>query len=107
MKIFRHERVLIVISLAFVFFALLFSAQDAQSYTVVTAPDGNATEYLININTADVYELDILEGIGPSTAEKIVKYRADNGPFDSISELCNVPGIGPATLEKFKDFIEV
>ncbi len=107
MKILRHEGVLIAISLVFILLALLFSVQDTTSYNIVETPETNAEEYLININTADVYELDMLDGIGPSTAEKIVKYRTENGPFNSISELCNVSGIGPATLEKFEDFIEV
>ncbi|MFW5891174.1 MAG: helix-hairpin-helix domain-containing protein [Halanaerobiales bacterium] len=57
----------------------------------------------ININKADINELEKLNGIGPSKAESIVKYRDNNGKFKSIEQLLDVPGIGPSTLEKIKD----
>ncbi len=61
----------------------------------------------VNINTADVEELDGLPEVGPATAEAIVEYRRANGLFRSVSELEEVPGIGPATLEKIKPFATV
>lgn len=68
--------------------------------------DGDQKTY-ININTATAEELDLLPGIGPSTAEKIIAYRNENGPFRSIEEILNVSGIGPKTFEAFKSFISV
>jgi competence protein ComEA len=65
-----------------------------------------ATE-VININTATTLQLDTLPGIGPTTAQKIVEYREQNGPFLSIEDIVNVPGIGPATYEDIKDLIWV
>jgi competence protein ComEA len=62
---------------------------------------------LININTASVSELDSLPGIGPTTAQKIVDYRQQNGPFVSTADIINVSGIGPGTYEKIKDLITV
>jgi competence protein ComEA len=62
---------------------------------------------VVNINTADVEELDGLPEVGPATAEAIVEYRRANGLFRSVSELEDVPGIGPTTLEKIKPFAEV
>ena len=62
---------------------------------------------VVNINTADVEELDGLPEVGPATAEAIVEYRRANGLFRSVSELEEVPGIGPATLEKIKPFATV
>ena len=61
----------------------------------------------IDINTADVEELDELPEVGPSTAESIVEYRQANGQFTSVDELEEVPGIGPATLEKIEPFATV
>jgi len=61
----------------------------------------------ININTADVEELDELPEVGPSTAESIVDYRRTNGLFRSVDELEEIPGIGPATLEKIEPFATV
>jgi len=59
----------------------------------------------ININTATVIELDTLPGISPTTAQSIVDYRLENGPFQSIQDVANVPGIGPSTFDKIKDYI--
>jgi competence protein ComEA len=48
----------------------------------------------ININTADVSNLQALDGIGPATAQKIIDYRTANGSFKSKEDLKNVSGIG-------------
>lgn len=65
------------------------------------------TTELININTASAAELDALPGIGPTTAQKIVDYRAKNGPFVSTEDIINVSGIGPASYERIKNLITV
>ena len=61
----------------------------------------------ININQATVEELTQLKGIGETLAERIVKYREENGPFKSVDELMHVKGIGPKTFEAIKDNIAV
>jgi competence protein ComEA len=61
----------------------------------------------VNINTATVDELDALPGIGPTTAQNIVDYRLQHGPFQVIQEIQNVPGIGPATFAGIQDYISV
>jgi competence protein ComEA len=61
----------------------------------------------VDINTADVEQLDELPEVGPSTAESIVEYRQTNGQFSSVDELEEIPGIGPATLEKIAPFATV
>ena len=65
---------------------------------VGTGSAPNSVEYPININSADVALLDELPGVGPSTAQAIVTYRDQNGPFASVSGLEEVPGIGPAKV---------
>lgn len=59
----------------------------------------------VNINTASQTELETLSGIGPSTALKIINYRDENGGFEKIEDLKNVPGIGEAKYENIKDSI--
>lgn len=61
----------------------------------------------VNINTATLNELDSLPGIGPSTAQKIIDYREENGNFKTIEDLQNVKGIGDAKFEEIKDKIIV
>lgn len=62
---------------------------------------------IININTATQTELELLPGIGPSTASKIIKYREENGEFKTIDDIKNVSGIGDAKFESIKDQITV
>ena len=61
----------------------------------------------VDINTADVEELDELPEVGPSTAQSIIDYREANGGFRSVDELEEIPGIGPETLEKIEPFATV
>ena len=59
----------------------------------------------ININTASIKELVQLKGIGQKSAEKIVQYREDRGPFSSVEDIVKVPGIGQKTFENIKEQI--
>lgn len=61
----------------------------------------------ININKANQAELEIIPGIGPSTALKILEYRKENGKFSSIEDIKNVSGIGDAKYEKMKEYITI
>lgn len=67
----------------------------------------SSTTELVNINTATIAELDTLPGIGPTTAQKIIDYRTQNGSFLNIEDIINVSGIGPASYERLKDLITV
>ena len=48
-----------------------------------------------------------IHGVGPATAEKIIKFRSSNGNFRVIEDLKKVNGIGNKTFEKIKDYITV
>jgi len=62
----------------------------------------------VNINTADAEELEVmLNGVGPKKAAAIVKFREENGLFESAADLMKVKGIGEKTFEKNKDIIVV
>ncbi len=60
---------------------------------------------LISINTASIDMLCTLDGIGPSTAQRIIDYRERYGLFQSIEELMNVKGIGKKKYERIQDKI--
>ena len=60
---------------------------------------------VINLNTANATQLQELPGVGPSTAEKILSYREQNGNFKNVKDLLNVSGIGEKTFAKFEAMI--
>ena len=62
-----------------------------------------ATDFKVNINSDNVFELTRLDGIGESKAKAIIEYRKENGDFVSIDELRNVKGIGDSLFEKIKN----
>ncbi|WP_295055993.1 helix-hairpin-helix domain-containing protein [Sulfuricurvum sp.] len=61
----------------------------------------------ININRASSAQLQSLNGIGPTKAQEILKYRKTHGSFNTVDELVNVKGIGPKTLIKLKPHVSV
>lgn len=61
----------------------------------------------VSLNQATESELQMLPGIGPSKASAIIKYREENGKFQTVDELTNVSGIGNKTLENLRDYIEL
>ena len=69
-----------------------------------SADDGSGK---VNINTADSDELCTINGIGKAPAAKIIKYREENGNFESLEEIMNIDGIGTKTFESMKDYISI
>lgn len=70
-----------------------------------SAPVRLAGDTLININTADLEELDRLPGIGPAIAQRIIDYRAANGAFPTVEAILEVSGIGEVTFEEIREMI--
>ena len=62
---------------------------------------------VVNVNSANSAQLQILNGIGPSKAQEILKYRKAHGAFKTVDELVNVKGIGPKTLQNMKAQVSV
>lgn len=74
--------------------AALLLAVSAGAFAVGDGEDA------VNINTADAPTLaEVLDGVGVSRAEAIVRYREEHGDFVDIYELANVKGIGERTVE--------
>lgn len=61
----------------------------------------------ININTASKHLLTYVSGLGPSLAQNIVKYRAENGQFESRQQLKNVARMGEKAFEQCAGFLRI
>jgi competence ComEA-like helix-hairpin-helix protein len=61
----------------------------------------------VNLNTATSEELQLVPGIGPVTADKILQMRKSYGAFKSVDDLRAVRGIGPKRLEKMRKYLTV
>ena len=72
-----------------------------------SATSATDTGDLIAINTASVTELDSLPGIGPVLAERIVAYRDENGPYQTVDELEAIAGISITMVEELRPLVTV
>jgi competence protein ComEA len=70
-----------------------------------TTAGAGATAPKPSLSSATVEELDGLPGVGPITAQRIVEYRTEHGPFASVDDLDAVPGIGPTRIEQLRDLV--
>ena len=87
------------------------SENKSSSQSSSQIPSEHSEQYssskLININKATSEQLQTLDGIGPSTAEKIISYRKSHGAFSSVDDLIEIPGIGAKTVEKLRNAVTV
>ena len=74
----------------------------ANDETIEIVRDPAAYTFKIDVNDATWVEWMQLDGIGETTARKIVLNRQELGPFVAIDDVTRVPGIGPKTLEKMR-----
>lgn len=114
-----HPMVLITCVFAALFIGFFIGRNLSSAPVQIQAVTAPPTEYVaaeeteppetgpININTATVAELIRLPGIGETYASRIVEYRQEHGPFESVGELIHVPGIGEKRLEAIWDLVTV
>lgn len=69
--------------------------------------DGTSASGTVNINTADITELETLPRIGPVLAERIIAWRTEHGGFTRAEDLDAVPGIGEAMLAALVPLVTV
>jgi competence protein ComEA len=74
---------------------------------VATAPPpeiarggGRRPTGVLNLNTATASELELLPGIGPTKAERVLDFRTKHGPFKRVFDLRRVKGFGKKTVDR-------
>ena len=63
----------------------------------------NPTISRLDLNRAQIKELEQITGIGPALAARIAAARTARGRFHSLDQLLEIPGIGPKTLQILRD----
>lgn len=86
-------------------FAAEEAAKAAPKGVAKVAVDKSTLSGKININSASVEQLEMLPRIGTKTAQSIIEFRKQNGPFKKVEDLTGVKGIGEKTIEELKDYI--
>jgi len=61
----------------------------------------------VNLNTATSAELQLVPGIGPATADRILEMRKSYGAFKSVDDLLAIKGIGAKRLDKMRKYLTV
>ncbi|SMG27155.1 ComEA family DNA-binding protein [Dethiosulfovibrio salsuginis] len=91
--------------------AQLPSGQPQGGYKVSTLPppsgSGTGRSGTVDLNRGSLHDLQTLPGIGPKTAQAIVSYREDVGPFKSVDDLIKVKGIGTKKLDSIRSMVTV
>lgn len=59
----------------------------------------------VHLNSATSEQLQTLKGVGPSTAQAILDWREQSGPFKSVDQLLAIKGIGPKTLARMREHL--
>jgi competence protein ComEA len=74
--------------------------------TASSAAPGSAGVPKLSLGTVTVEQLDQLDGIGPTLAQRIIEYRTEHGGFRSLGELRDVEGIGEKRFEALREALQ-
>lgn len=120
MKLTKAQWALIAFTALFVTFTLAFFIGRSSVHAVIATervPEVVVREVpaepqpeapvLLDLNTAEKYQLVELPGIGDVLAERIIAFRVENGGFISTDQLLDVEGIGELKYEDIKDLVYV
>jgi comEA protein len=87
-------------------FAAVGIAQAASAATPATSGKGAESivrlSGVVNLNTADVEQLQMLPGVGEKRAAAIIEIRSNKGGFKKVEEIVEVKGVGDALFERLK-----
>ena len=81
--------------------------KNSENKNVVSTPIKSQTKAKVELNAADSLALIELNGVGPSFAKRILKYRSILGGYTSIEQLKEVYGFTDELYEKVKPFVSV
>ena len=94
-------------TILFLTITLFFAVMAAQNTSWAATNNSNNSTVTVNINTANLQQLQLIPHIGPKTAARIVSFRKEHGKFKSIDQIMKVKGIGAKRFKQIARFITV
>lgn len=82
----------------------------ALAFVIAASPapvDRPAAPIRLDVNAATVQELQLLPGVGPALANRIIAEREERGPFLSVDDLRRVRGVGERTVMGLRDAVAI
>jgi competence ComEA-like helix-hairpin-helix protein len=61
----------------------------------------------LDLNRATATQLEQVPGIGPTTAQAILRFRTRSGPFRSVDDLLSLQGIGRKRFARIRPYLTV
>lgn len=91
---------------------LLVDCKAAAATGVITSqPMPSATAFVLglpfSVNRATADELELLPGVGPVLAQRVVEFRQKNGGFRKLEELLMVEGIGEKKFIHLRQYLKL
>ena len=102
-----RNRIPLQVSLGLALLALLLLAATPAAIAAPQAKKAATADAPVDLNAATVDQLTTIPGIGRVTAERIVQWREQNGPFRRAEDLMKVKGIGDKSFDKLRPYVKV
>lgn len=90
---------------AIVLIALITGALGVRHTPAEKSVSDSNPSVVINVNTATEEELAKLDGVSDVIAQRIVRYREENGRFETADDLMNVEGIGEKKMKSIRNYV--
>lgn len=89
----------------------LAAGLDPGEQVVVPGPDsvpaeGGTSDGIVSLSKATTADLEVLPGVGPVLAARIVEHREATGKFETVEDLLEVSGIGEAKLASIRELVK-
>jgi competence protein ComEA len=87
--------------------AVLVTILVAVCACAVAAQQKQPPAHPLDLNVANVRELEQVPGIGPKTAQAIVDFRHKSGRFRRVEDLLAIKGISQRKLDRMRPYLKV
>jgi DNA uptake protein ComE-like DNA-binding protein len=100
----------VMVILSLVYFIRSFSETDEKGFdlqvNIVDEDQRYLPPFILDLNHSPADSLELLPGIGPVLAARIIAFR-DTARFETVEDILNIEGIGFKAYEKMKPYLEV